>query len=64
MIEAIVYSSKCGHTLAYAKELAGRLNLPYYSLKKAKKYLKNQDTVTPLKITNPTVMASIENELD
>ena len=45
MIEAIVYSSKCGHTLAYAKELAGRLNLPYYSLKKAKKYLKRNTSI-------------------
>ncbi len=45
MIEAIVYSSKCGHTLAYAKELAGQLNLPYYSLKKAKKYLKRNTSI-------------------
>ncbi len=39
MIEAIVYTSKSGHTLTYAKALATELNLPYYTLKQAKRKL-------------------------
>lgn len=45
MIDAIVYTSKCGHTLAYVKELALQLNLPYYSLKKAKRFLKRNTPI-------------------
>lgn len=45
MIEAIVYSSRSGHTLVYVKELAKQLNLPFYPLKKAKKYLKRNTSI-------------------
>lgn len=36
MIKAIVYKSKTGHTLEYAKMLSKKLNVPIYDLKKAK----------------------------
>lgn len=36
MIKAIVYKSKTGHTLEYAKMLSKKLNIPIYNLKKAK----------------------------
>ena len=39
MVEAIVYTSKCGHTYIYAKALSEELNLPFYTRKEAKKYL-------------------------
>ena len=39
MAEAIVYTSKCGHTYAYAKALSEELNLPFYTRKEAKKHL-------------------------
>lgn len=39
MAEAIVYFSKCGHTLVYAKALAEELQLPVYTCKEAKKRL-------------------------
>lgn len=35
MLDAIVYCSKCGHTKAYAQEVADKLQLPIYSLKEA-----------------------------
>ncbi|MDE6656338.1 MAG: hypothetical protein K2J85_05020, partial [Anaeroplasmataceae bacterium] len=39
MAEAIVYTSKCGHTYTYAKALSEELNLPFYTRKEAKKHL-------------------------
>ncbi|MDE7105609.1 MAG: flavodoxin domain-containing protein [Anaeroplasmataceae bacterium] len=39
MVDAIVYTSKCGHTYAYAKALSEELNIPFYTLKEAKKKL-------------------------
>lgn len=39
MADAIVYTSKCGHTYIYAKALAEELNLPFYTRKEAKKNL-------------------------
>lgn len=38
-MEAIVYTSKCGHSLVYAKALSQELNVPYYTIKEAKKIL-------------------------
>ncbi|MDE6584655.1 MAG: hypothetical protein K2K15_04555, partial [Anaeroplasmataceae bacterium] len=38
-MEAIVYTSKCGHTMVYAKALSQELNVPYYTIKEAKKIL-------------------------
>lgn len=37
MITAIVYTSKAGHTAAYAKLLGETINLPAYSMKEAEK---------------------------
>lgn len=45
MIDAIVYNSKSGHTLTYAKELALRLGLPIYTIRKAKRKLKRQSNI-------------------
>lgn len=39
-MEAIVYRSNTGHTLEYAKVLSEELDIPYYSVKEAKKILK------------------------
>ncbi|MDE5546279.1 MAG: hypothetical protein K2I88_02320 [Anaeroplasmataceae bacterium] len=39
MVDAIVYTSRSGHTYVYAKALAEELNLPFYTRKEAKKYL-------------------------
>lgn len=45
MIDAIVYTSKCGHTYAYAKELSQQLNIPMFTLKEAKKHLKKENHI-------------------
>ncbi len=45
MVEAIVYYSKCGHSLVYAKELSNKLNLPLYTIKKAKKVLPKKSSI-------------------
>lgn len=45
MVEAIIYYSKCGHSLAYAKELSTKLNLPLYTIKKAKKMLPKKSSI-------------------
>ena len=39
MVDAIVYTSKCGHTYVYAKALAEELNIPFYTIREAKKKL-------------------------
>lgn len=39
MAEAIVYTSKCGHTYIYAKALAEELNIPFYTRREARKKL-------------------------
>ncbi|MDE6660399.1 MAG: hypothetical protein K2J93_01080 [Anaeroplasmataceae bacterium] len=39
MVDAIVYTSKCGHTYVYAKALSEELNIPFYTIKEAKKKL-------------------------
>ena len=40
-MEAIVYTSKCGHTAEYAGILGKLTGLPVYSLKDAEKLLEN-----------------------
>ena len=44
-MEAIVYQSNTGHTLEYAKMLSMELDVPYYSVKEAKKMLKPGATI-------------------
>lgn len=45
MIDAIIYSSKSGHTKEYAFELARKLSLPVYSLKQAKRKLPKKSSI-------------------
>ncbi|MDE6407693.1 MAG: hypothetical protein K2K48_04290 [Anaeroplasmataceae bacterium] len=45
MVDAIVYTSKCGHTYVYAKALAEELNIPFYTLKEAKKKLPKETSI-------------------
>ena len=45
MIDAIVYNSKSGHTLVYAKELSAQLNIPMLTLKEARKHLKKESHI-------------------
>ena len=45
MISAIVYESKAGHTLRYAKMLSKKLNIPCYSSKEALEKLKDHTKI-------------------
>ena len=45
MIEAIVYSSRCGHTYKYAYKLANSLGLPLLKIGEAKRKLKRNDNI-------------------
>lgn len=45
MLKAIVYKSNTGHTLQYAKMLSEKLEIPYYTIKEAKKCLKQEDEI-------------------
>ncbi|MDE6242355.1 MAG: hypothetical protein K2M08_08070 [Anaeroplasmataceae bacterium] len=45
MVDAIVYTSKCGHTYVYAKALAEVLNIPFYPIKEAKKKLPKETSI-------------------
>ena len=41
----IIYESKTGHTLEYAKILSQKLHLPYYSIKEAKNKVNENDKI-------------------
>ena len=45
MIKAIIYQSKTGHTMEYAKMLSEKLKIPCYSVKNASKYFKKKDAI-------------------
>lgn len=44
-MKAIVYKSNTGHTLKYAKMLSEDLNIPYYTIKEARKFLDYNDEI-------------------
>ena len=45
MIKAIVYTSNAGHTKQYAQLLGGKISLPAYSVKEAKRALAKGDEI-------------------
>lgn len=45
MIKAIVYESNTGHTMQYAKMLSEKLNIPCFTIEKAKTNLQKQDEI-------------------
>lgn len=48
MVKAIVYKSETGFTKEYAEILSKKLNIPYYTIREAKKELKRKDEIVYL----------------
>ena len=60
MIDAIVYSSKSGHTKEYALELAKRLSLPIYTLRQAKRKLPKMSSIIYMSWINQNKVVGFE----
>ena len=48
MVKAIIYNSETGFTKEYAEMLSEKINVPYYTLKEAKKEINKQDEIVYL----------------